>query len=109
MNLQVFYQKVRETEAAIAEDYPVIVSHETSDGGRAGTFTEVPRRLAAQMVVENQARLATAKETAAYRESLAESRRQAEQTAAAARLQISVLSTHELEQLKADARKQTKG
>ena len=109
MNLQGFYQKVRETEAAIGEEFPLIVSQGTSDGGKAGTFTEVPRRLAAKMVVENQARLATAKETTAYKESLAEARRKAEQSAAATRLQISVLSTQELEQLKADARKQTRG
>ena len=51
MNLQGFYQKVRETEAAIGEEFPLIVSHGTSDGGKAGTFTEVPRRLAAMLVV----------------------------------------------------------
>jgi len=61
--------------------------------------------LAAKMVVDGIARLATAEELATYRETLAESRRQAEQVAAANRLQISVLSTRELEQLKADARK----
>jgi hypothetical protein len=109
MDLRVYYQKIREIEASIAGEYPVIVSKDTGDGGREGTKTEVPRKLAAKMVVEGQARLATAEETAAYRESLAEGMRQAEQASAAARLQISVLSTRELEQLKADARKQTKG
>ena len=109
MDLRLFYQKIRETESGIAEEFPVVVSRETGDGGKAGTKTEVPRRLAAKMVVEGQARMATAEESAAYRESLAESRRQMEQAAAAARLQISVLSTRELDQLRQDARKQTKG
>jgi hypothetical protein len=109
MDLQVYYQKVRETEALIADECTVIVSQKTGDGGKEGTLTEVPRRLAARMVVDNQARLATPVELAAYRAALAETKRQAEQVAAATRLQISVLSTRELEQLKADARKQTKG
>jgi hypothetical protein len=105
MDLRLFYQKVREMETTIAEEFPVIVSKETGDGGKDGAMTEVPRRLAAKMVVEGQARLATPKELVAYQEGLAEARRQAEQAAAAARLQISVLSTRELEQLRADARK----
>jgi hypothetical protein len=109
MDLRLYYQKMRETEAAIKEEYPVIVSKETGDGGKEGTMTEVPKRLAAKMVVDGQARMATPEETDAYRSSLAETIRNAEQTAAAARLQISVLSTRELEQLKADARKQVKG
>jgi len=109
MDLQLFYQNVRETESAITEAYPVIVSRQTGDGGKEGTMTEVPKRLAAKMVVEGQARIATAEETASYRGSLAETIRKAEQAAAVARLQLSVLSTRELDQLKADARKQTKG
>ena len=105
MDLRLFYQKVRETETAIKEEFPVIVSKETGDGGKEGAMTEVPRGLAAKMVVEGCARLATREELGAFRDGLAESRRQAEQVAAANRLQISVLSTRELEQLKADARK----
>ena len=109
MDLRLYYQKIREKEASITEEFPVVVSRETGDGGKEGTQTEVPRRLAAKMVVEGQARMATAEETAGYRERQAEARRQIEQSAAAGRLQISVLSTKELEQLRLDARKQTKG
>ena len=109
MDLQVYYQKVRETEELIPDEFTVIVSLKTGDGGKEGTQTEVPRRLAARMVADNLARLATGEELAAHRAAMAELKRQAEQTAAATRLQISVLSTRELEQLRADARKQTKG
>lgn len=109
MDLRLYYQKMREIETSITEEFPVIVSNDTGDGGKAGTITEVTKKLAAKMVVEGQARLATVDETAAYRESQAEIRRSIEQSTAAGRLQISVLSTRELEQLKADARKQTKG
>ncbi len=88
MDLRVFYQKVRETETGIADEFPVIVSRETGDGGKEGAMTEVPRRLAATMVVDGRARLATATELASYRDVMAEARRQAEQAAVANRLQI---------------------
>ena len=39
-------------------EFPLVVSVETSDGGKGGTKTEVPRRLAAKLLVEGQARLA---------------------------------------------------
>jgi fermentation-respiration switch protein FrsA (DUF1100 family) len=108
MDLRVYYAKVREVEAGIQEEFPLVVSLETGDGGKAGTRTEVPRRLAAKMTVEGQARLATAPEASAYRESLAEAHRVLEQAAAAARVQLSVLSTSDLNQLKNDARKHAK-
>ena len=56
-----------------------MVSVETSDGGKGGTKTEVPRRLAAKLVVEGLARLASKDELKAYREMLAEAKRLAEQ------------------------------
>jgi hypothetical protein len=109
MDLRIYYETIREIEAGVTDEYPVIVSKATGDGGKAGTMTEVPRRLAARMVVDGIAALASAEETAAFRARQAEALRSAEQTAAAARLQISVLSTRELEQLRLEAKKQSKG
>jgi hypothetical protein len=74
----------------------------------AALKTEVARLLAAKLTVDGQARLATPEETSVYREALAEATRRAEQSAAAARLQLAVLSTTELDQLKRDARKRSK-
>src|SRR4051812_14027069 len=108
MDLRLYYAKVRETEEKILEEFPLVVSHETSDGGKEGTRTEVPRRLAAKLTVDGQARLATPEETSVYREALAEGKRMSDAAAVAARLQVSVLSTAELDQLKRDARKHTK-
>src|ERR1035441_7124302 len=54
MDLQVYYQKIRETEAKMADEFPLVVSMETADGGKSGTTTEVPRRLAAKMLVEGK-------------------------------------------------------
>jgi hypothetical protein len=104
MDLRLYYQKIRDVEATIAEEFPVVVSKETVDGGKPGTKTEVPRRLAAKMVVENLARLATAEELKAYKTVMAEARRVAEQLAQAAKLQLTVLSTAELDRLKSHSR-----
>ena len=104
MDLQVYYQKIREMEGKIAEEFPLVVSVATQDGGKGGTTTEVPRRLAAKLVIDGHARLANKEELKAYREALAEAKRVAERAAAAARLQVTVLSTTELDRLRSEAR-----
>ena len=104
MDLQMYYQKIRELEGKIAEDFPVVVSVATQDGGKGGTSTEVPRRLAAKLVTDGHARLASKEEVKAHREGLAEAKRVADRAAAAARLQVTVLSTTELDRLRSDAR-----
>ena len=104
MDLQMYYQKIRETEAKMADDYALVVSLETSDGGKSGRKTEVPRRLAAKMLVEGQVRLASKDEAKAHREGLAEAQRTAERAEAAARVQLTVLSTAELDRLRSEAR-----
>ena len=78
MDLQMYYQKIREIEDKIADEFPLMVSVETPDGGKGGTKTEVPRRLAAKLMVDGQARPATKEELKAYREALAEAKRLAE-------------------------------
>ncbi len=92
MELKVYYQKLRQVEASIAEPHVVISSMETPDGGRAGVLTEVPRALAARLIVEAGARLATAEEAIAFREQVAEAKRLADQSAAASRIQVTVVS-----------------
>src|ERR1017187_10402488 len=104
MDLQMYYQKIRETEAKMADEYALVVSLETSDGGKSGRKTEVPRRLAAKMLVEGQIRLASKDETKVHREALAEAKQVAEREAAVARLQLTVLSTTELDPLRSGAR-----
>jgi hypothetical protein len=59
MDLKVYYRKIRIVEAEIADADVVMISLETPDGGRAGVATEVRRRLAAKLVVEGKARLAS--------------------------------------------------
>lgn len=64
MNLQQYYQKIREWELAISGEDAWVVSEETADGGRAGIVNEVPRKVAAKMIVDGIARLAAAEEIA---------------------------------------------
>src|SRR5690242_15334289 len=64
MDLKIYYQKVREKRASIAEAFPVVVSQETGDGGKDGVLTEVTPDLAAKMIVDGTAHLASAEEAA---------------------------------------------
>ena len=90
-------------EEGLKDPSVVLVSLETPDGGRAGVRTEVPRRIAATMIVENSARLATGEETREFQEQKAEAKRQADQLAAASRMQFAVISPNELRKLKSGA------
>lgn len=99
MDLKIYYQKLRNTEAAIGDEFPVIVSKETSDGGRDGRYAEVTRAVAAKMSLEGAARLATPEEARAYREAQAEARKAAEQAAEAAKVQLTLVSASEMARL----------
>jgi hypothetical protein len=100
MDLKLYYQKIRDMESKIEEAFPVVVSTETPDGGKPGTLTEVTPGIAAKMVVEGSARLATAEEAGVFLAAQAEAKRVAEAMAAVAKVQLAVLSTTELNKLK---------
>lgn len=100
MDLQVYYKKIRAMEGSLRDPSVVLVSLETPDGGREGIRTEVPRRTAAKMIVEGAARLATAEEASEFQEEKVEAKRQADQLAAASRMQFTVVSPNELRRLK---------
>lgn len=78
MDVRVYYQKLRKIEAAMPEPYVVVVSRETPDGGKPGVKTDVPRSLAAKLIVEDQATLANPEETAEFRADLERRRQEAE-------------------------------
>jgi hypothetical protein len=104
MDLQLYYQKIRDAEARIAEEFPIVVSNETPDGGKGGAKAEVPRRIAAKLIVEGLARLASAEESKTFRDWMSEAKRVADQMEQAAKVQLTVLSTAELTRLKGQAR-----
>jgi hypothetical protein len=100
MDLRLYYQKIRGVEAAIEEEFPIVVSQETSNGGVPGAHTEVRKGLAAKMIVEGLARLATPAEAKAFRDLQAEAKRAVDQMIAAAKVQVAVVAASELERLR---------
>lgn len=66
MDLRAYYQKIRKLEADLPGPFVVVVSRETSDGGRAGVLTEAPRGLAAKLIVDERASLASPEQTAEF-------------------------------------------
>ena len=100
MDVRAFYQKVRQVAETIAETYAVVISFPTPDGGREGIASEVARTLAALLVVEGKARLATAEETQQYRDNATAAKAAADQLAAASKMQITVLSDADFRALK---------
>jgi hypothetical protein len=100
MDLQVYFKKIRAMEESLKDPSVLLVSLETPDGGRQGVRTEVPRRIAARMIVEGCARLATAEEARDFKEQKTEAKRQADQLAAASRMQFTLISPNELRKLK---------
>jgi len=107
MNLKKFYQRIREVEAAVLDAFPIVVSAATPDGGKAGTLVEVSRALAARMIVQGLAQLAEEAEAKLFRTVKAEAKKAAEEAAAAAKLQLTVMTAAELNKLKS-ASKPTK-
>jgi hypothetical protein len=66
MDLKDYYQRMKELEESIPGAHVVIVSLATPDGGRQGQETEVPKAVAARLVLDKKARLATEEETRAF-------------------------------------------
>jgi hypothetical protein len=104
MDLRSYYQKIRDIEAKIVEEFVIVVSLETADGGKPGTFTEVTRRTAASLLVNGMALLALTEEAARFRAQQAEAALAAEQKAAAGQVHLTVVPTSELNQLKSVVR-----
>jgi len=100
MDLKAYYQKLRKAEEDIAGEHVVVVSHETADGGKAGVKTEVTRALAAMMIVEGRARLATKEEIAQHVKAMAEAIKAAEQAAMSGKVQLNVISEGDIRAIK---------
>ena len=66
MDIRGYYRKIKSAIEGFAESFVVVVSHETPDGGKAGVMTEVARELAAKLLVEGKARVATKQESEKY-------------------------------------------
>lgn len=96
MDLRHYFRKLREVEGSIVEEYPLVVSRETSDGGRAGRVSEVTRVLAAQLIVEGKALLADADERALHLLSQEEAKSAMERAELARRVQVAIVTDGDL-------------
>ncbi len=108
MDLRLFYQKVRQLEKEMTGSHAVVVSNETSDGGRPGQTAEVPKGVAARMIVEGKARLATAEECARHQAGVALAMDTAQRRELTGRTQARLLSDGDIEALRS-ALKPAKG
>ena len=68
MDLKTYYSRISEVEASIESPDVVIVSVD-DDPIRVGVRTEVPKRIAARMIAEGKARLATPEEAERFHRS----------------------------------------
>jgi hypothetical protein len=62
MDLLGYYEKIRRIEAVIDAVFAVVTSRATPDGGRAGVKTELPRAVAARLIADGKADLASPEE-----------------------------------------------
>src|SRR5712692_2139826 len=102
MDLKVYYRKLREIVKDLEEEFVVVSSLATPDGGVAGRLTEVTRELAARMVADGVAQIARKDEAEAFRQKLVEEKKQADQKRASERIQFAVLTETDLRALRGD-------
>jgi phage terminase Nu1 subunit (DNA packaging protein) len=95
MDIRLYFEKIREAETGIPDAFVIVSSLQTPDGGKAGNLTEVTRAIAAQLLVDGRARLATEDEARDYRERSERTRTEAEQALAKARMQFTLLTEQE--------------
>ena len=99
MDLKSYYRKLREIESGLAEEFVVVRSLATPDGGIEGVLIEVARALAAKMIADGMAELADKAESDALRAKAAEDKKQEDQRRAAAKIQLTVLTETDLRAL----------
>lgn len=104
MDLRVFFQKLRKIEQEIIEPHVVVVSHETPDGGREGQLSEVSRSIAARLILEGHAHLASAEQTAEFRTEARKALEEAQQRQIADKVQVNVISDADLRAMKSALR-----
>ncbi len=92
MDVRQYYRKLREIESGITEQYVLVSSLETSDGGKPGIISEVSREQAARLIVEGRVTLASDGERKAYISKQAADKRAIEKADAARRLQVTIVS-----------------
>jgi hypothetical protein len=91
MDVRSYYRKVKDTEEGLKGSEVVLVSLATPEGGKEGVRTGAPRNVAARMIAEGRARVATDAEASEFREGLRVARQKHEREEVARRVQIVVV------------------
>ncbi len=99
MDLKNYYRKIRELEATLEDEFPVVRSLATEAGGQSGRLTETTRPVAARMVIDGVAEIASAEETAEFRRIAEANRLQEEERRRGEQVQFHVLSESDLRSL----------
>jgi hypothetical protein len=100
MDLRSYYTKIRETDELLTGEHIVVVSLQTSEGGKPGVRTEVPRAIAARLIAEVRARVATDEEAIEFYEMHREAKERIDHDEAARRLQVMVIPASEFKKSK---------
>jgi hypothetical protein len=94
MDLRAYYKKVREIESTLSRPFVVVVSIETSDGGKAGVLTEVATLTAAKHIAEGRAREATVEERQNFHTHNREAKLAADKAAAISQMKFVVVPSN---------------
>jgi hypothetical protein len=96
MDLRAYYRKVRDAEATLTGEHFVMVSLETSEGGKEGVRTQVPRAIAAKLIAEVRARVATDEEANEFHQANRAALEKYQQEEAASRMHVMVIPSPEI-------------
>ncbi len=105
MDVKQYFRKVREIEESLTEPHPLVVSLETSDGGKAGTVCEVPRFVAAKMILERRATLASVEQKELFHQQQEAAKKVAEKAELARRVQVAIIADSDLQTTKTVSKK----
>jgi hypothetical protein len=97
MDVKQYFRRLREIEESFVDRYPVLISLETPDGGKAGLIAEMSRGVAAKMVLEGRAVLANAEQKTAYYEHQEATKKAAEKAELAKRVQVAIIADPEFQ------------
>lgn len=86
-----YWDEVADLAASIQDDYVLVVSRSTRNGGRAGSISEVDRHTAAKLVVDGSHVLVSEEQASEYRAAQAKRIEDSKREAAARRLQVEVI------------------
>jgi|SRR3954449_10238600 hypothetical protein len=96
MDVKQYFRKLREIENGFLDLYPVLVSLETSDGGKAGLLFETSRAVAAKMIVEGRAVTATGEQRELFYTQQEAAKKAAEKAELARRVQVAIIADPEI-------------